>query len=383
MIKPDYKGGSIVNLMSSIAGAFGTKSDYKQLRILKANELKKSRNIVVILIDGLGYEYLKRKGKNTFLEKNLRGSMTSVFPATTAAAVTSFATGTAPQQHTYSGWYVYLKEIGTVMRIMPFQPRAGGRTLDNYGLKTEDFLGTKSFTERIKAKSYVVMYKELVKTDYTRALFKKAKISGYNSPGGMFKQIRKAINSSNRRKYIYVYWPMFDKMNHKYGVNSRKTERQFKIINKRIESFVKKIKNTTIIITADHGFMEHTKKEVIQLEKHPKMQECLALPLCGEARLVYCYVKPGKTKQFEKYVKTKLRKYCDLYKSEELIKKNYFGLYKANPKLKDRIGDYVIVMKKNYALKDWLLNQKRSFSKGKHAGVSKEEMIVPLIVISK
>lgn len=207
---------------------------------------------------------------------------------------------------------------------------------------------------------------------------------GYTTLNGFFSQIRKAVKSHNQRKYIYAYWYEFDSISHKNGVNSKKAYNHFKEIDKRLKSLVKNIKNTntTLIITSDHGFVDSTKKQLIKLEDHPKLKECLTLPLCGERRTVYCYVHPSKTKQFEKYVKTKFKKYCYMYRSEELIRKNYFGLFKENPKLFDRIGDYILIMKDNYLFCDDILNRKRKFHIGHHGGVSKEEMYVPLIVIN-
>ena len=63
MIKPNYKDGSIVNLMSSILRHFGSKSKYKPLKIFPDDSLKNSKNIVLIVIDGLGFEFLKKKKK--------------------------------------------------------------------------------------------------------------------------------------------------------------------------------------------------------------------------------------------------------------------------------------------------------------------------------
>ena len=67
MIKPDYKEGSIVNLMSSIAQAFNGRTPYKNLKVLSPQELKKSKNIVLFVIDGMGYNYLINQ-KNSFLK---------------------------------------------------------------------------------------------------------------------------------------------------------------------------------------------------------------------------------------------------------------------------------------------------------------------------
>ena len=56
-------------------------------------------------------------------------------------------------------------------------------------------------------------------------------------------------------------------------------------------------------------------------------------------------------------------------------------MYKPNPKLKDRIGDYVLIMKEGHIIKDSLMGRKESYHIGNHGGVSKEEMFVPLIVV--
>jgi histidinol phosphatase-like enzyme len=94
-------------------------------------------------------------------------------------------------------------------------------------------------------------------------------------------------------------------------------------------------------------------------------------------------VHPQKAKQFESYAKTALKDYCWVFKSTELVKKNFFGLGKPNKKLLDRIGDYVLIMKKNYIIRDSMLDLEQAKFIGNHGGVSHEEMFVPLIVIER
>ena len=60
-ILPDYKGTSIVNLMSSISNNFGKKHSYTNLKSLPSTEISKSKNVVLIVIDGLDYNYLNKK----------------------------------------------------------------------------------------------------------------------------------------------------------------------------------------------------------------------------------------------------------------------------------------------------------------------------------
>ncbi len=107
----------------------------------------------------------------------------------------------------------------------------------------------------------------------------------------------------------------------------------------------------------------------------------MTMPLCGEHRFAYCYVKPSKDKEFKKYVRTRLKHCCRVFKSQELIKSNYFGLHKPSKNFEERTGDYTIIMKENYAIYDNSLCQKEMYLKGDHGGLSKEEMLVPLIAI--
>lgn len=380
---PDYNGGSIVNLMSSIATSFGAKTIYPNLKILPPEKIK-HKNVVLLVIDGLGFEYLKKK-ENNILKENIAGSMTSVFLPTTASAITTFMTGVAPQQHAFTGWYMLLKELGVVSAILRFRARYGGNKFTEE-VDINDILNQKSFTSKIKAKCFSINHKDIAHSDFTEAMSKKSKILEYSSLAGFFTQIKKAVKSSNKRKYIYAYWPELDHFSHEFGVGHKKTEKHFSEIEKKIKTFVKNLKgtDTLLIVTADHGFINVPFERIIDIKDHPKMKECLTLPRCGEGRVSYFYVHPDKAKQFEKYVKRKLGKYCYLFKSQELIDKHYFGLYEPNPNLRDRVGDYILIMRENYYIKDYLAikKEKKKENIGHHGGISREEMIVPLILIN-
>ncbi|MBR9705140.1 alkaline phosphatase family protein [Candidatus Pacearchaeota archaeon] len=380
MYKPNYKNKSIVNLMSSIARARGGCTEYPELKLLGSKSIRDSKNIVLIVIDGLGYDYLMRN--NGFMKDNLKGYVDSVFLPTTACAITSFMTGVCVNQHALSGWFVFLKEYGVLMIPLPFVPRYGGIPVSEFGIEMKDIFNEKTIFQKIKTKSYIVQPKKIIDTDYTNYFGRGAKKVGYESLNGFFKKIEEKIKNEKGKKFIFSYWPMFDKVGHQKGIGSKDSEKHFLEIESKLKSFIKKIKgtNTTVILTADHGMIDAPLKDVIKLENHPRLKECLVMPLSGEIRAAYCYVKPTKVSQFENYIKTKLKKYCYFVKSPELVKKGYYGLYKNNPKLYDRIGDYVLIMKGNYIIKDKIGKDKYNKFIGHHGGVSKEEMQVPLVV---
>lgn len=376
MIYPDYKQ-SIVNLGSSILKAFGTRSDYLPLKEL--DNLKKHKNIVLLLIDGLGYEYIQKYGQDSELNKHCLNKLTSVFPSTTASAVTALETGVAPLQHGITGWFMFLKEIGVLTKILPFKSRYGGQNFVEDKIERKDIFIEKRIGDKIKPSAFILYPDHIVDGKVNK---KSKSLLGYKNLNELFSQIKRNIKLSNKRKYIYAYWDKFDSLCHNYGSIDKKVSDHFWELDKKISTLVKSLKgtNTALIVTADHGLIDtFEKSKIVLLENHPKLIETLVMPLSGEPRVAYCYVHPQKTQQFEKYIKDNLDHCCEVYKSVDLINKGVFGLGKMNIKILDRIGDYILVMKENYIIKDFLLTEKKECHVGNHGGTSLSEMLVPLI----
>ncbi|MBE0432818.1 alkaline phosphatase family protein [candidate division WOR-3 bacterium] len=378
---PNYRDGSIVNLMSTILNAGGVRTRYKPLRILDPAALREATNIVLVVIDGLGYEFLKRHGCGTVLHKHWLGRITSVFPSATATGITTFATGAAPQQHAITGWFMFLKELGTVVRILPFNPRYGGAPLDTTGIAPDSFIGHDTVFQQISAENYCLAPSYLSGSAYTRATSRGASMVSYDSLTDCFTKIAGIAGSNQERKFIYAYWAEFDSLAHDFGTESAPVQAHLKEIDRAVEAFADSIQGscTTVLITSDHGLVNTKESDRINLREHPELGATLTLPLCGEPRVAYCYVHPSRTARFRQYVRTRLADYCDLYDSRDLIKENFFGLYEPSVKLPDRIGDYALIMKENFVIRDFMEGENEHFLSANHGGVSSKEMYVPLI----
>jgi predicted AlkP superfamily pyrophosphatase or phosphodiesterase len=381
MMLPDYNGGSIVNLMGSILKSSGGRSQYTPLRYLSPNELSRFRNVVLFVVDGLGFDYVLKHPRSVF-SKYLRAKMTSVFPPTTAAAITTFMTGLAPHNHGLTGWYVHFKEFGGEIAVLPFVHRYGGMPLGAVNPNASRIFDQKSVFDRIKVKSYMIQGADIIDSDYTRAFAGRAKRLSYVSMNGLFRQLKHVIKLRGK-KFVYAYWPEFDHVCHSFGKKSREAKTHFLELDKKLASFIKSARrtNTLIVITADHGHIDTTPARLIDLNMHSALWNSLVLPASGEPRTAYCYVRHSKARQFEQYVRKKLKHACRLYKSADLVRQNWFGLFKPHPRLHDRIGDYTLIMRENYVVRQHLLGKEPHYHVGNHGGVSAEEMFVPLIVI--
>lgn len=380
MLKPDYNN-SIVNLSASIGKALGVEQqEYKPLAAL-ATIKKLDSSLVLLIIDGLGYSFLKQY-PNSFLYHHLRGRLTSVFPTTTATAITSFFTGAAPQQHGITGWYTYFKELGTVASVLPFAPRYQGACFSAAGILPDQLIQHDSLLLAPKLPCHIIQPNSLIETDYSRSLSGKSSRHGFENMAEMFTLIDQ-LATEESIGVIIVYWPELDGLAHSYGIESLEVADHFRKIDQYCQNILAPLADHGVksIITADHGLIDTSKEHTIHLDDHPELAATLTLPLCGEPRCAFCYVRSDRKEQFERYVKEQLEYACELLQSSELIKKGFFGLGIPSPRLDERVGEYTLLMKENYTITDRLINEKAFHHKGVHGGLSEQELYVPLITL--
>jgi len=139
--------------------------------------------------------------------------------------------------------------------------------------------------------------------------------------------------------------------------------------------------DTTLVVTADHGFVDSPPGERIDLGPLPELASSLILPLCGEPRAAYCYLEPRQLPRFERLAADALGERARPPPSEQLLAEGYFGLGDPHPRLAERIGHYTLLMRGAHTLRDRLPGEKSHPMTGFHGGLSPEEMYVPLCLV--
>ncbi len=377
---PDYSGNSIVNLISSIRSIYGNDHLYPLLNGFDI-EAFKDKNVVFIVIDALGYNYLMEYGDDTFLKKHTIRKMTSVFPSSTASAYISLITGVAPQQHGLIGWFMYLRETGIITSILPFFTKAGGIPLRN--IPFTDIFEQNSIFMNLNAASYSIIHKSYANSQCSASITKGSKKKVYSDIKGFFSNIEKILDSGVSRKFVFAYWDQIDKIAHEKGIKSNETHEELKKIDTEISKLAMLLNkyNAALIVTSDHGMVDSSEKDTIKLSDHPLLKETLTLPITGDPRVAYCYVRPDMAMEFEQYVAQNFEENCHIFKSRDIIEKGFFGLYEPNRKLYQRTGDYTLVMKKNYMIREALSGEKNKELIGIHGGLTSDEMFTPLIIL--
>ena len=143
---PDYSRCPI-NIISSIRRYYRAPIVYPSLNKLDKELSKFYKNVVLIVLDGMGTDMMERNlPKSNFLRKNHIDNLTSVFPSTTAAAMTSYYTGVSPNEHGWLGWSLYFKEFCRTIDVFP--------NVDSY---------TKTPVSKLNAAEFVMPYETIYK----------------------------------------------------------------------------------------------------------------------------------------------------------------------------------------------------------------------------
>jgi hypothetical protein len=382
-ILPEYADGCIVNLVQSVATACGSHaSRYPPLAALRPDTLAGARHIVLLVIDGLGQHTLDNSPAGGYLRRHRMATLRSVFPSTTATAITTFMTGLAPAQHGLTGWHMRLDEIDDTLAILPLTPRGRPAIPPAPELPSQLFPYPTLFSQ-LDRECWTLAPQSIAGSPFNTWHARGATSIAYSNPAEMFGQLAALLKNSPRPRYIYAYYPEIDTISHRYGTYSEQAQQTLAAFDALFGNFLDEVRGSDswLLATADHGFIDSPPERVVCLDDHPRLAALLSRPLCGERRAAYAYVAEPQRPSFAAYVREHLAHCVDLRLSAELIAAGWFGPPPAHPRLAARVGDYTLLMQENWTIKDWQPGEKRHKMLGVHGGISSDEMQVPLIAL--
>jgi hypothetical protein len=359
---PDYNN-SIVNLACSVLKYYGAEYRHQTLSILD-NYLKKNyKNVVVMLFDGLGVDALENHlYKESFLRSHLVSEISSVFPPTTTAATITIESGLTPAEHGWLGWSLYFSEIDKIVNAFI-------NTVKDSNEKAADYHVAG------KIVPYKNIYDIINETGNARAYsvspFGTNKVSSHIE---MFDEVER-LCKLDENKYIYAYFHQPDADMHDYGCYSAEVTSWVKELDRKVEKVCYDLKDSIIIVTADHG---HINLKYKFITDYPNILEMLIRPISIESRAACFYVKEDCKEHFTDEFYKAFGNNFILFSKQEVMEHKLFGGGNPHPKFKDFIGDFLAVaiadkgIAYSHGSKQFLSN---------HAGITKQEMIVPFIVV--
>lgn len=358
---PDYNN-CLTNISCSIMAHFGLPYKHATNKELDQELSKNYQNIVLFLFDGMGSNLLDRNlPTDAFLKKHKVKDVTSVFPPTTTSCTTTILSGLNPSEHGWLGWNMIYNQEKIIVSMFP-------NTLKDTEIPAAPF----SMAEKYFA--YNSLIDEINKKDkaYYLAPFGE---NAYVGLDGLFNRVNEILKEDGK-KFIYAYSDEPDHTMHKIGTDAKETIDLFATINAKVEEFTKNINDTLVIVIADHG---HLNVEPIILCEYPDLINTLDGNIWLEGRSCAFKVKEGENRNFEQIFTKHFGEYFDLYSKQEVILKEFFGPGNYHPKFSESLGDYLAVAKGN---KYFRYDYNGEIFKSTHAGISADELYVPLIIYS-
>jgi hypothetical protein len=392
-IRPSYDGLGIANLPWSILAALGGEPQGPPVSSeLWPEPLAAGVGAVLLLVvDGLGYNQLLRAmadGSAPALAQ-LRGEaawfpLTSVFPSTTAAALTTLATGQPPARHGLVGFTCYLREFGMLSNLLFWTPLGKFPSYASQGLDPRAFLPVPTIAELGAQQGIdcvVVAPEAFAEAPLTRMHSAAASYLGYRTAGQFVAHVHRALAVPGRC-LVTAYWDSIDNLGHFSGLDHPATLAELRLLDRLlVDELLAHLprRDTLVVLTADHGMVPLDPAREHRLNGLPLLDQ-VAVPPGGERRAVYWYARPEQREVLWQGLQELAGADGWLARGEALLRDGLLGPPPHHPEAVWRLGDVVLVARggASFPYDPPGITPRPSF--GAHAGLEAEEQLVPCLV---
>jgi hypothetical protein len=338
------------------------------------DSLPRARSVVLIVMDGLGAIPLRAHAGHA---RRLTGAMSkkdvlsSVFPSTTAAALTSLLTGVDPGRHGLVGYEVRDPQTGVIVNQLAgwekaeVDPLAWQRTPTVFETATEG--GRPAFAVGL--------------AEYARSGFSAATLRGaqFRSAPSAAERVALALSLAEEHEgaLVYCYLPEADKAGHKHGMASGAWVAALEELDAAIPAAAPD--GVGVLVTADHGMVDVPRSRHLVIDERSPLQEGV-VAIAGEPRMLHVYLDdPARAVEAAARWAAGVEGAADVLTRAQAVDGGLFGAV-PTAEAQSRIGDLVVPARGLWALYDGAAADQRAQGMiGQHGSLSPEELRVPVI----
>ncbi len=409
-ILPDYNSLCLSNVTPTVLALLGVKTDRPRIpeHAFGGVSVDSPERVILVVLDGFGYREWQNQASEGFVHamttKGHTIPMSTVFPSTTAAALTSLSTGLTPQEHGLPEWFVYFRELDMIVATLPFSPMGDPgrdtlwRTTDPRILFKGETIYRKLAREGIPSYSFV--NRTIAESAYSTTSLRGSETNAYSSSSDLMAAVKRKVEAVGSPSLFYVYWSYVDTIEHRFGPNTDESSLEAAMISYSIQKgLVEKLdrkvaEKTLVIVTSDHGQINVSPRTTIYLNRFRRLAENFErsesgkkiLP-SGSPRDVFLHT-GSNSNAVREYLEKKLDGVATVLDVEEAISLGLFGIRKPRRNFRDRVGDLLILPHKKHTIwydhtKDGEISRSRrtrggTFDMlGHHGGLTEDEVKIP------
>jgi predicted AlkP superfamily pyrophosphatase or phosphodiesterase len=358
--------------------------------------------VVLFLIDGFGWRFFEKFQQEVFLERIIKQGnvekLTSQFPSTTAAHMTTIHSGMPVGEHGVFEWYFYEPTLDEVIAPLLFSYAGTSQrdTLKPSGIIAKQLFPKTNIYRTFKQQGIqasVFQHREYTPSTYSDILFKGAKSIGFRTLPEALVNLASELKEIERPAYYFLYFDRIDGIGHEYGPESDQITAEITNFLMTMETVFTGAmqgnkKRILFMLSADHGQVETDPEASIYLNRDPSfhgIEKFLRLNHAGEpivpagsARDFFLYVKPEALDEADDFLARRLAGKAEVRKVKEMISEGYFGP-SISAQFHSRVGDLVILPYGGEAVWWYEQNKFEQKFRGHHGGLTKQEMEIPLL----
>ena len=380
-IKPRYDSGGFAGTPQRIQEAFASK---------------KYDAVVLFFVDAFGWRFFERFQEASFIQRIAKHGkvekITSQFPSTTAAHVTTMHTGLNVGQSGVHEWYYYEPLVDRVIAPLLFSYAADGKGRDSLGNKLKpDALYPKGvFYPALSAmgvESLNYGIRDYTPSSYSKVVMRGSEIISFKTLSEALINLGLRLEKQTKPTFVHLYFDKIDAIAHEYGPNSPQVEAEIETFLLMMENYFDRVfgggKRILFLMTADHGMCEvdpqtttylNTDREFAGVERFIRSNKRghLIAP-AGSARDMFMYIKPDLLDEAQDFFLKRLEGKADVVKTETLIEAGYFGA-SVSERFMERAGNLILLPYRYESV--WWYEKDRFEMKflGHHGGLTPQEM---------
>ena len=360
---PDYSGANLTGIIPGcLLGASGRRPNWFP------QPLQEAERIVLLVIDGLGYEQLQRHAHIApHLMSLIGGSITTIAPSTTASALTSLVTGASPAEHGIVG---YRMDMGdSIMNSL----RWWSDTRDLR--KVHPPATVQPIPPFVGMTIPVVSRAELEGSAFTEAHLRGSRPCGWRAASSIVAQCANLISSGE--KFVYAYYDGIDKIAHERGFGAY-YDSEIAATDWLVGSLLNTLPSgTTLAITADHGQVQ-VDDNVVHLSDDIKAS---LHHQSGEGRFRWLHAKRGQESDLLQIATDSYSDIAWVASRDQVIEEAWLGPARGGriaDQVKRRLGDVALVPFTATTFDDPLDSGPFSLV-CRHGSLTADEMFVPFL----
>ncbi len=373
---PRYGTRSLGELVPSLLGCLGVAGFANPLAIEPA------ARACLLLVDGLGWEQLRANaGAAPFLNSLAREPLTAGFPATTAASLSSLATGVPPGEHGLVGYTMALPGYERAFNALTWSLYGIGPRVDLVDeLVPESFQPIPTLAERAAAAGMRIHHLGPAFHEWsglTRAIGRGERFHPADSLETVTEGALRLLNAS--RTFVFGYHPRLDAAGHVHGVASQAWIDELIAVEHAVRLLAEQLPaDTQLVVSGDHGMVDLRPEEKLDLADHPDLAAGVRI-LGGEARARYVGAVPGATDDVLGAWRSWLGDRMWVWGREEAIATGIFGPH-VTDRSRERMGDIVAAAYGRVGIVERNVDPAQARLNGHHGSLTAAEQFVPLLV---